>query len=97
MATTRVANVEMAAAWDGPDGEHWTAYADHYERVSWRHWKRLLDGVEVARDAQVLDVGCGTGGSTRDVARIAADGAVLGSTFPPRCSAAPSVGPRQPG
>lgn len=76
--TTPVANLEMAEAWDGPEGDHWALCADHYERVSWRHNERLLEQVGFAPDASVLDVGCGTGRSTRDIARIASRGDVLG-------------------
>lgn len=75
---TRAANAEMAAAWDGADGDHWTAYADHYERVSLRHWQRLVDAVPIAATASAIDVGCGTGRSTRDLARIATAGRVVG-------------------
>ncbi len=78
MSTMSASNEEMEAVWDGPEGEHWTAYAEHYERVPQRHWQRLLDTVEVARAASVLDVGCGTGGSTRSLAQIVTDGSVLG-------------------
>lgn len=76
--TTRVANLDMAAAWDGADGDHWTAYAEYYERVSLRHWQRLVDTVPIAAEASVIDVGCGTGRSTRDLARIATAGRVVG-------------------
>lgn len=75
---TDVVNEEMAAAWDGPDGDHWTVYADHYERVSRRHWARLVDRVQIPSDAAILDVGCGTGRSSRDLARIAVSGHVVG-------------------
>lgn len=78
MSTMHAVNEEMKAIWDGPEGEHWTAYAEHYERVPQRHWRHLLDTVDLARDASVLDVGCGTGGSTRSLARVATDGSVLG-------------------
>jgi len=27
------ANVEQAAAWNGHEGEHWTEYADRYDRA----------------------------------------------------------------
>jgi SAM-dependent methyltransferase len=72
------ANADMAAAWDGPEGEAWAAHAGSFERVGRRHWRRFTDAVPVARDARVLDVGCGTGRSSRDVARLASDGEVLG-------------------
>ncbi len=76
--STRVANAEMAAAWDGADGDHWTAQADHYERVSLRHWQRLVDEVPLATTASAIDVGCGTGRATRDLARILTAGRVVG-------------------
>lgn len=78
MMATRVANAEMAAAWDGADGEHWATYADHYERVSLRHWQRLVDAVPIAATTSAIDVGCGTGRSTRDLARLATAGKVVG-------------------
>ncbi|HEV2071990.1 MAG TPA: methyltransferase domain-containing protein [Acidimicrobiales bacterium] len=73
-----IANVEMAAAWDGPEGEHWAQHAERYERSSWRHWARFSEAVRIARDDDVLDIGCGTGRSTRDVGRMAASGSAVG-------------------
>ena len=73
-----IANTDMAAAWDGPEGDHWVAYDEHYAVGSQRHWDRLLAVVPIATDAAVVDIGCGTGRSTRDVARIASSGSVLG-------------------
>ena len=78
MATTGEPNPEMAAAWDGPEGDHWTTYADHYEQATLRHWGRFVDAVPIPATASVIDVGCGTGRATRDLARIATDGDVLG-------------------
>ncbi len=75
---SKIANVDMAAGWDGPEGEHWAAHAEQYARASRRHWERLLAVVPVAADASVLDIGCGTGRSTRDVARLASSGSALG-------------------
>ena len=73
-----VANVEMAAAWDGSEGEHWAEHADHYERAAGLSWQRLLEAVSIGTQDVVLDVGCGTGRSTRDAARIAVSGSALG-------------------
>jgi SAM-dependent methyltransferase len=76
MAT--IANTDMAAAWDGDEGAHWAANADRYERASARMWERFLSAVRIASDAAVLDIGCGTGRSTRSIAKLAADGSLLG-------------------
>lgn len=73
-----IANVEMAAAWDGDEGDHWASHAERYESTSHRYLERLLAGAGVAWDSTVLDVGCGTGRSTRDVARLAPAGSALG-------------------
>jgi len=74
----KIANTEQAAAWDGHEGEVWTEHADRYESSSRRHWQRFLDADLIAPTAAVLDVGCGTGKSTRDVARVASRGSALG-------------------
>jgi SAM-dependent methyltransferase len=75
---TTVVNTDQAAAWDGHEGEVWAEHADRYEQGSRHIWARFpLAEVVGARD-RVLDVGCGTGASTRDAARVATDGAVVG-------------------
>lgn len=73
-----IANVEQAAAWDGPEGAHWSDHADRYERAGWRHQQRFEELSLVAATDRVLDIGCGTGKSTRDAARQAARGSALG-------------------
>ena len=74
----KIANVDMAAGWDGPEGDHWAEHAERYAVASQRHWDRLLAVVPVPNNASVLDIGCGTGRSTRDVARLASSGSALG-------------------
>lgn len=76
--TAAVANVDMAAAWDGPEGEHWAEHADRYESTSPRYGRLLLDSVDFRGDEAVLDIGCGTGKTTREAARRALRGTALG-------------------
>ena len=73
-----IVNVEQAQAWDGHEGDLWTEHADRYDRASApiRTWFNAA-GVITATD-DVLDIGCGTGRSTRDAARLAPDGSALG-------------------
>jgi SAM-dependent methyltransferase len=73
-----VVNVEMARAWDGPEGERWAAHATGYERASARQWRRFLELVPIRDADRILDVGCGSGRSTRDMARLAPAGAATG-------------------
>ncbi len=76
MAT--IANTEMAAAWDGEEGDEWTAGAHRYEASSERVAEHLdLVGL-VEPTYRVLDIGCGTGRSTRDAARVASSGSAVG-------------------
>jgi SAM-dependent methyltransferase len=73
-----IANAEMAAAWDGPEGQHWAEHAERYESMGPVFWDALVAAVGIAPDDDVLDVGCGTGRSSRDAARLAPAGSVLG-------------------
>jgi len=73
-----IANVEMAAAWDGHEGDMWTTHADRYETIGWRIWSAFLDRGLVSAGDDVLDIGCGTGKPTRDLARLASPGRVVG-------------------
>jgi SAM-dependent methyltransferase len=73
-----VANVEMAAAWDGAEGAHWAEHAERYESICPGMQEALLASVALRPHDDVLDIGCGTGSSTRDAARIASAGTVVG-------------------
>lgn len=73
-----IVNVEMAAAWDGAEGEHWAAHADRYEATGRRFGEALLRAAAVRSGDRVLDIGCGTGRLTLDLARMAPAGSVLG-------------------
>lgn len=78
MTAIETANPDQLAMWDGEEGTHWTEHADHYDRAAERHWQRLVDAGLVRPDDAVLDVGCGTGKSTRDLGHRTPGGSVLG-------------------
>ena len=72
-----VANVEMAQMWDG-EADEWIANADRYDATDRFINARVEAEVQIAPRDRVLDIGCGTGKSSRDAARRARDGWVLG-------------------
>ena len=78
MRSTLVANTDMAAAWDGAEGDDWARDWQHYDRAVRHYHLRLLGSADITRAENVLDVGCGNGELTRDASRAASDGAVLG-------------------
>jgi SAM-dependent methyltransferase len=69
---------EQAAMWDGPAGEHRLTHADQDDNEVSRHDERMRAAARVGLTDHVLDIGCGTGQSTRDAARAATAGSVLG-------------------
>ena len=71
-------NTEQARAWDGNEGAYWARNADGFEQAVARYDPHLLSAAGIAPTARVLDVGCGTGSTTRAIARVAAAGTVLG-------------------
>jgi SAM-dependent methyltransferase len=72
------ANAAQAAEWDGPAGAHRTRYAAVFEAETRPYNERLRAAAGTAPRDRVLDVGCGTGQTTRDAARAATDGSALG-------------------
>ena len=76
--TDTIVNTEMAAAWNGDEGEEWARDWQRYDRAVRGYHRILLDAAAVGRTDHALDVGCGNGESTRDAARAAVDGTALG-------------------
>jgi SAM-dependent methyltransferase len=72
------ANAEQAAEWDGPAGAHRTRHAAVFDAEARPHNERFRAVAGITSRDHVLDVGCGTGQTTRDAARAAADGSALG-------------------
>jgi SAM-dependent methyltransferase len=71
-------NAAQLAAWDGTEGEFWASHADHFDHSVVEHTRRLFDAARIEASERVLDVGCGTGQTTREAARRAGSGAALG-------------------
>src|SRR6201987_3715385 len=71
-------NAEVAKAWDGGEGAYWAAHAGHFDRAVAAYRERFLDAAAIRTAEHVLDIGCGTGQTTRDAARRASSGGALG-------------------
>jgi SAM-dependent methyltransferase len=71
-------NAGQAEAWDGSEGAYWAAHADHFDRAIAAYHLPFLDAAAIGTGEQVLDIGCGTGQTTRDTARLAPAGGALG-------------------
>src|SRR5262245_66049556 len=74
-----IANTHMAEVWDGAEGEGWAENAERYEATRRYFGPELFATIDVAEDDHVLDIGCGTGVSTREIAHAALSGRVLGA------------------
>src|SRR5688572_33038497 len=71
-------NAEQLRAWDGDEGAYWADHAEYFDRSVAVYHERLLDVAAISEGDRVLDIGCGTGQTTRDAARAASAGFALG-------------------
>ena len=71
-------NAKQLAAWDGEAGEFWARRAERFDAGVAEYHDRLLAAAAIEKTANVLDIGCGAGKTTRDAARLADEGAALG-------------------
>ncbi|WP_459708408.1 class I SAM-dependent methyltransferase [Actinophytocola sp. KF-1] len=69
-------NEDQLAYWDGASGAYWAKRADRFEEGVADY--DFVGAVGVERTDRVLDVGCGSGATTRAAARLAVDGHALG-------------------
>jgi SAM-dependent methyltransferase len=71
-------NAATLAAWDGAAGDYWVDNGAILDASLARYRQAFLDATEINPSDTVLDVGCGTGQSAIDAARLASSGHVLG-------------------
>lgn len=79
MPGTRVAvNAEQTRAWDGSDGDNWTDNENWYNAAARYLTPPLFAAAAIAPTEHVIDIGCGTGETTRLAAREARAGLAFG-------------------
>ena len=71
-------NAEQLRAWDGEEGAYWADKAEYFERALAAYHDPFFAAAAVGVADRILDVGCGTGLTTRDAARSATSGSALG-------------------
>lgn len=80
---TTIANSEAAQIWNGPMGDHWVQEWNQYDRSPAAYHHRLLAAADPRPGTHALDIGCGTGQLTRDLATAIGKGTVTGLDLSP--------------
>lgn len=71
-------NAEQIAYWNGPGGEHWTRRQDVHDAVLAPISFAAIACAAPRAGESAIDIGCGCGATTLELARLIAPGAVLG-------------------
>lgn len=75
---THPSNAESARAWDVRERNYWVEREMYFDRAMAVPHQRLFAGAGIGDTDRVLDIGCGNGQTSRDAARLASAGSVLG-------------------
>ena len=73
-----VTNSDQEQAWDGAEGAYWAAHHALFEAALAHYQPAFLEAAAIRPGDRVLDVGCGTGVSTRAAVAAAHAGHALG-------------------
>ncbi|MFI5821276.1 class I SAM-dependent methyltransferase [Streptomyces rishiriensis] len=73
-----IVNIDQEKAWNGPEGAHWARNQDRWNAVNEGFNEPLLDAAGITPHHRVLDLGCGSGQTTRLAALRAPRGRALG-------------------
>ncbi|HUR48407.1 MAG TPA: class I SAM-dependent methyltransferase [Acidimicrobiales bacterium] len=72
-------NEEQRRRWDEEEGDHWVAEAAHFDKMLGPYGDHVIAGLSPEPAEKILDVGCGSGALSLDVAaRVGPQGHVLG-------------------
>ncbi|OEJ37423.1 type 11 methyltransferase [Streptomyces agglomeratus] len=73
-----IANTQQAQAWNGPEGAYWAGRHDRFDALNSGFDDALFSAAAIDERDHVLDIGCGTGQTTRRAARQAKSGKAVG-------------------
>jgi SAM-dependent methyltransferase len=71
-------NAEMARFWNSDEAANWLVKEERYERMLAPFTGHLLTAASIGPAERVIDIGCGTGSTTRAAGRVAKEGQALG-------------------
>ena len=80
--TVHQSNADAQRGWES-DGEFWAANDERFDANMAGYERQLLAAAAISAGESVLDIGCGTGPTTRDAAHLAVDGRVVGIDLSP--------------
>lgn len=73
-----ISNTEQFQVWNGADGHHWAGHYARYDTMAGGYDEHLFEAAALGEYSRVLDIGCGTGQTTRSAARVAHRGEAFG-------------------